>query len=169
VSIPHHHTTSNTTSNTVSRSTSEITSEITSAATRRPSRVRRLLVSTAIATLAIGTVGVGEVGVGVAAAQSPPDDTELSARFERACLRIPNLQLRTDALLAKIGGDADTRGSLLWLDARIADAEAQGRTQRADVLTNRRAVRAQSIPVLQQRQANLVELAELCASKGVEI
>lgn len=48
-----------------------------------------------------------------AAPSAAADD--LGPRLERACLRIPNLQIRTDNLLTRITGDADTIGSLLWL------------------------------------------------------
>jgi hypothetical protein len=130
---------------------------------RRVRLGRRLLASTAIATMAIASLGVG-----AADAQAPTGD-ELGPRLELACRRIPNLQLRTDALLAKIGGDVDTRGSLLWLDAKIADAQAKGRTNLVEVLTNRRAVRAQSVVVLQARQANLIELTAICTAKGVAV
>ncbi len=50
---------------------------------------------------------------------------ELPARYRRACLRIPNLQLRTETLIARLNGDASTLGSLLWLQAQIDDAKAK--------------------------------------------
>ena len=94
---------------------------------------------------------------------------EFPARYRRACLRIPNLQLRTDNLIARLNGDASTRGSLLWLQTQIDDAKAKGRTQLATVLDNRLAVRTQSLEVLAQRQERLTKLAELCRNHGVEV
>ncbi len=93
---------------------------------------------------------------------------EVSDRIERACLRIPNLTTRTENLIARISGDAATRGSLLWLDAKIAKAEELGRADVVTVLENRHAVREQSLPILEQRLATLGSLAERCAAAGVE-
>jgi hypothetical protein len=94
---------------------------------------------------------------------------DLPARLERACLRIPNLQLRTDNLITRLNGDASTRGSLLWLQAQIDDAKAKGRTQLATVLENRLAVRTQSLEVLAVRQERLTNLIERCRNHGVEV
>ena len=98
---------------------------------------------------------------------------ELPARFERACLRIPNLQTRTDNLLTRLNGDVNTRatvrGSLLWLQAQIDDATSKNRTQLATVLTNRLKVRTQSLKVLAVRQERLTKLADLCRSHGVDV
>jgi hypothetical protein len=94
---------------------------------------------------------------------------EIPARFERACLRIPNLQTRTDNVIARLNGDVGTRGSLLWLQAQIDDATSKGRTQLATVLTNRLKVRTQSLEVLTNRQERLIKLAELCRTHGVDV
>ena len=100
---------------------------------------------------------------------TPTDRTaEASERIERACLRIPNLTVRTENLIDRISGDAATRGSLLWLDDKIAKAEELGRTDVVTVLENRRAVREQTLPILEQRLATLGTLAERCATAGVE-
>jgi hypothetical protein len=88
---------------------------------------------------------------------------ELRPRIERACARIPNLQLRTDNLLTRLGSDATTIGSLAWLDQQIAQAQAAGRTQLVTVLQNRRNVRAASVDVLQKRKTELETLTTLCA------
>jgi hypothetical protein len=109
------------------------------------------------ATAALTVVAVP----GVAAAQGSSD---LAPRVERACARIPNLQLRTDNLLTRLQADATTVGSLAWLDGEIAKAQAAGRTQLVTVLQNRRAVRAADVGVLQKRKTELVRLAETCAT-----
>lgn len=95
-----------------------------------------------------------------------PATAEQNARLERACLRIPNLTIRTQNAIERINGGADTRGSLLWLDAAIARANEQDRTDLAEVLTNRRAVRAATVPVLEERLVNLASLAERCSEAG---
>ncbi len=103
------------------------------------------------------------------AATTETGTRELPARYRRACLRIPNLQLRTDNLIARLNGDASTPGSLLWLQAQIDDAKAKGRTHLATVLENRLAVRTQSLEVLAKRQQRLTKLAELCRNHGVDV
>jgi hypothetical protein len=119
----------------------------------------------------LATAGAVLIVPSAAQAATPTDTTvrELPARYQRACLRIPNLQLRTGNLITRLNGDATTRGSLLWLQAQIDDATAKGRTQLATVLENRLAVRTQTLKVLTQRQTRLEKLAELCRNHGVDV
>jgi hypothetical protein len=121
----------------------------------------RLLAASVVAGMAALTLGAGSAH---AQESTPADDAR--PRVERACARIPNLQTRVDNAIARINGDADTRGSLAWLDGRIQRANDNGRADLATALTNRRAVRVAALDVLELRSANLVELAALCASKG---
>ncbi len=126
-------------------------------------------------TLMVGAVvlsaGAALMAPSAAQAASTTTDTTraLPVRYERACLRIPNLQLRTDNLITRLNGDASVRGSLAWLQAQIDDAKAKGRTQLATVLENRLAVRTQSLEVLAQRQERLTKLAEMCRNHGVDV
>lgn len=115
----------------------------------------------AAAVLASTLLGAGTAD---AATGSP---SHVPPRIERACLRIPNLTTRTENVLARINGDADTRGSLLWLDERIADAEERGREGWVEFLTNRRAVREASIEVFELRLVTLTDLGERCEAAGV--
>ncbi len=134
-------------------------------------KVRAIGMAGAIATTTL-------LGAGVAGA-APADDivtddaveatSELPARVERACLRIPNLTIRTENVLERINGDADTVGSLLWLDRRIARAEDNGRAELVEFLENRRAVREASIDVFDERLVRLDELATRCTEAGVEL
>jgi hypothetical protein len=102
------------------------------------------------------------VTLAVPAASAHAVETELPPRAERVCARIPNLQLRTDNVVARLQGDASTRGSLAWLSVQLDQARAAGRTQLATVLENRLEVRTATLAVLIQRQAGLVELAARC-------
>ena len=117
--------------------------------------LRRTL-GTITATVALGVFALP----GVTSAQST---TDLGPRVERACARIPNLQVRTDNLLTRLQGDASTVGSLAWLDAEIAKAQAAGRTQLVTALQNRRNVRGANVAVLQKRKTELVTLSQKCA------
>lgn len=133
-------------------------------------KVRALGIAGAIAATTVLTAG--------AAGATPTEETaadessveaapEFAARVERACARVPNLTARTERVLERIGGDADTVGSLLWLDGRIAQAEARDRTELAAFLENRRAVREASVDVFELRLERLGELADRCAEAGV--
>lgn len=94
---------------------------------------------------------------------------DLPVRLERACLRIPNLEIRTQNLITRLNGDASVKGSLAWLQAQIDDAKSKNRTQLATVLENRLKVRTQTLEVLKVREQRLEKLADLCRSHGVDI
>jgi hypothetical protein len=137
---------------------------------------RRSLKSKIMIGAVIVTAGAGLVVPAAASAANtttaPPSSTtarELPARLQRACLRIPNLQIRTTNLITRLNADASTRGSLLWLQAQIDDATAKGRTQLATVLQNRLKVRTQTLTVLTNRQERLTKLVELCRNHGVDV
>ena len=116
------------------------------------------------------TAGTAFVVPSSAQAATPSSTVgELPARLKRACLRIPNLQLRIGNFITRLEGDASTRGSLLWLQAQIDDAKAKGRTQLATVLENRLAVRTQTLRVLTMRQERLTNLIERCRNHGVDV
>lgn len=103
---------------------------------------------------------------GVAHAETtttPANTSSLGPRIERACARIPNLQIRTDNLLERLNGSSTTVGSLAWLQDKIDEAQAAGRTQLVTVLQNRQKVRTATVPVLEKRKAELVRLADKCA------
>ena len=122
-----------------------------------------------LAALTVPTVAsASEAAASNAAATSTATaDDEIGARLERACLRIPNLTIRTTNLIERINGDAETRGSLLWLQSQIDRAEAQGREQLVTVLENRLEVRAATLPVLEVRLESLRKLSVRCNELGV--
>lgn len=105
----------------------------------------------------------------VPATASAATTGELPARYARACLRIPNLQIRTTNFITRLNGDASTLGSLAWLQAQVDDATAKNRAQLATVLQNRLAVRTQTLEVLKQRQERLTSLADKCRAHGVDL
>lgn len=145
--------------------------------TRTPRPTSRRRTATAVAACVFGVLAVPSVvGAAPVAATAPAApqatvtvDDEIGIRLNRACLRIPNLQIRTDNLLTRIEGDAETRGSLLWLEVQIERARTAGWDQLATVLENRLEVRRATVPVLRQRQEILVRLAEWCVELGVDL
>jgi hypothetical protein len=127
------------------------------------------LAAAAILVVPSSAQAAAPAAAAVSATASAPAQDDLPVRFERACLRIPNLEIRTTNLITRLNGDAATRGSLAWLQAQIDDARAKGRTQLVTVLENRLAVRTQSLAVLAQRQTELADLKAVCIERGVEL
>ena len=127
---------------------------------------RTTLKSTILLSAVVVTAGVALV---VPTAAHAAGTGELPARYQRACLRIPNLQLRTTNVITRLNGDAATKGSLAWLQTQIDDATTKGRTQLVTVLENRLAVRTQTLEVMTQRQQRLTKLADLCRNHGVDV
>jgi hypothetical protein len=131
------------------------------------------IVATAGATFVVPSVASAATTTTPSTPSTPATSTdtpkELPARYQRACLRIPNLQIRINNFIDRLNGDASTRGSLLWLQAQIDNAKSKGRTQLATVLENRLKVRQQTLVVLNQRQERLTKLLELCRNHGVDV
>lgn len=124
---------------------------------------RRILTTAALA------VTLGGALVLPAAGSVSASTGDLGPRLERACLRLPNIEERTANVIARLEGDASVRGSLLWLQVQIDKANERGRTDLAEVLTNRLAVREQTLDVMKQRQEELPALIEFCISRGVPL
>jgi len=128
------------------------------------------IVATAGATFVVPSVASAATTTTPSTPAAPADTPkELPARYQRACLRIPNLQIRITNFIDRLNGDATTRGSLLWLQAQIDNAKSKGRTQLATVLENRLKVRQQTLVVLNKRQERLTKLLELCRNHGVDV
>jgi len=128
------------------------------------------IVVTAGATFVVPSVASAATTTTPSTPAAPADTPkELPARYQRACLRIPNLQIRITNFIDRLNGDASTRGSLLWLQAQIDNAKSKGRTQLATVLENRLKVRQQTLVVLNKRQERLTKLLELCRNHGVDV
>jgi hypothetical protein len=118
------------------------------------------------ATLVTGVAAL-TFGATAVHAQGATEGTGVTeARIDRACARIPNIQARLDNAVERITGEADVRGSLRWLDARIEAATEAGRTELATALTNRREVREATLDVIELRRANLEEFAALCDDRS---
>jgi len=131
------------------------------------------IVATAGATFVVPSVASAATTSTPSTPSTPATSTdtpkELPARYQRACLRIPNLQIRINNFIDRLNGDASTRGSLLWLQAQIDNAKSKGRSQLATVLEHRLKVRQQTLVVLNKRQERLAKLLELCRNHGVDV
>ncbi|HLF59929.1 MAG TPA: hypothetical protein VI980_01960 [Acidimicrobiia bacterium] len=95
-----------------------------------------------------------------------PDPERREQRLDMACARVPNLTTRVENVLARINGDAETRGSIAWLETKAEQARENGREQLAEFIENRIAVRTERIDVLEIRLDNLAEAAVFCQSRA---
>jgi hypothetical protein len=80
-----------------------------------------------------------------------PSGGVLEQRVTKFCNRVPTLIQRADKAQTRISGDADTKGSLAWLKARQAKAEANGNKRvvnRLDRVIDRRTERLAKLPEL---------------------
>ncbi len=80
----------------------------------------------------------------VASATPAPDPITISSeQVRRLCEeRVPRLLESAGRLTERIQGDAETLGSVAWLQARAQQAAADGRTARAELLSERAERRA---------------------------
>lgn len=129
---------------------------------------RRLVRRTAAASAAL-VASLTLALPGVAGATTSQTGEELGPRLERACLRIPNLEIWTTEVLDRLDGDETVKGSLAWVQTKIDEADEQGRVQLVTVLENRLEVRTASVEVLETRLDELAEARQLCADNGVEL
>ena len=125
--------------------------------------IKRIVISMGLAALMV-------LGAAPAMAATPasPDTLAPEQRQERldlACARVPNLTARVESVLARIRGDADTVGSIAWLENRAEEARASGRDGLAELIENRIAVRTERIDVLVIRLDNLAEAAAACDAR----
>lgn len=121
-------------------------------------RVAVLVVAVGLSVSATGTVHAGD-----------GDDGPLRDRLRVACLRIPNISNRVSTVITHLTAGADVRGSIAWVEARLAEAEANGRPRAAEDLRNRLAILQARLTLVQDRQSRLAALAERCRSLGVEV
>jgi hypothetical protein len=101
----------------------------------------------------------------VPAMAATTDPGQRQQRFDRACARVPNLTNRVEHMLARIKGDADTIGSIAWLETKADAAREHGREELAESIENRIAVRTERIDVLEIRLDNLADAAAACEAR----
>jgi len=139
---------------------------------RSPTRTLRLTLAgltLAGLSLTVPTVaGAAPTGPAAPTAPAAPGE-DAGPRAERACLRIPNIEIRLTERKARLDGDATVRGSLAWLQSKVDAAKAADRDQLATVLENRLAVRTKTREILDDRTELVADLRSRCESWGVEI
>jgi hypothetical protein len=106
----------------------------------------------------LALTGAHMAGASTAASTSAsitlPSGGVLEQRVTTFCNRVPTLIQRVDKARTRISGDADTKGSLAWLKARQAKAEANGNKRvvnRLDRVIERRTERLAKLPELKTK------------------
>jgi hypothetical protein len=118
-----------------------------------------------LATLAV-TAGLLLTGAGTAAADSGSDPTTAPRSQTALCThRIPAVLDRIERLTDRINGDAQTRGSTAWLQAKSEQARSAGFTALADLLDSRVQARPERLDELDALKGDVQGvLATDCAS-----
>jgi hypothetical protein len=93
------------------------------------------------------------------------------AKVKARCDKAPAAQARIAALVGRIDGGSDVKGSILWLHARAADARAAGRdaaATRFDLRAERRTEREKRLTATAARLTRLQDTicAPLAAQSG---
>jgi hypothetical protein len=111
-----------------------------------------------------GTLAVtGLAATGATAAETGDGAGEPRHRLVTACARVPHAVERTERLQARLAGDAETRGSLAFLEDRIARATQAGHDDVATVLTARLEFRRELAGILPSRLEYLAVASDVCA------
>jgi hypothetical protein len=144
----------------------ETSTETSTLATSPKRRFGKIVTATAVAGLAVVSLGAGAAH---AQGTSGTAGDAGKARLEKACQQVPDRIARVEKAEARIKGDVNTRGSLAWLDARIAKATSNNHPDLAEVLTNVKSTRTLLIPVLDQRLVTLKDIQAKCQAHGVNV
>lgn len=101
------------------------------------------------------------------AASTVTDVTALKAgddvNWSKVCARVPVALQRVQSVQTRFAADANTKGSIAYLEARIERLKAAGKTDAVTLLTNRLAVRKQLDATLPARIKQLQDAQVLCA------
>jgi hypothetical protein len=121
-----------------------------------------------------GCLVVGSAGVAMATDGSPSPSSPASPsakptsdaqRATRLCGREPKVAARVEKRLTRLTGDASTRGSVAWLQARATKVRARD-PQLAAIIDDRVKIRQSLIPTLKLRQDELGKVVTWCAAHG---
>jgi hypothetical protein len=120
-------------------------------------------ISGAVAAVLVG--GGIAAGTGVALADTGSTTTPAASTDKVCTERIPKALKRIDTLTARINGDASTRGSTAWLQAREEQARTAGHAALADLIQERIDDRPQKAQRLAALKSQLQDVqAKDCAS-----
>jgi hypothetical protein len=125
---------------------------------------------TAAAVVSLAVVPV--LGASIAEADTTPNSSAPSVsstatpRLAQSCGRIPRRIQRLERVQARFHADANTKGSIAFLSARIDKARADGKADLARLLSDRLAVRKDIDSQLPDILARLQDAQQVCASSS---
>ncbi|MCZ4103340.1 hypothetical protein G3I60_26300 [Streptomyces sp. SID13666] len=117
---------------------------------------------TAIAACAAVAALLGAAGSAAAAPSAPPTGDGAKA----VCKRAPKADARIDKALARLNGNAATKGSVARLTQRVANAKSAGHSEIETYLNDRLTFRKSLVPTLQQRQKDLKSVLVWCQANN---
>ncbi len=77
-----------------------------------------------------------------------------------ACDKLKKADQKRQAVAARLSGDANTRGSIAWLNAKAATATAAGDTNLAKLYTDKAALRTQLLQPMKTVEADLAAVIQ---------
>ncbi|MCW2885969.1 MAG: hypothetical protein QOE54_1515 [Streptosporangiaceae bacterium] len=98
-------------------------------------------------------------------APGPQAKPDLTKRAARLCKRVPKVEQRVTRLTARFSGDPNTRGSVLWLQAK-ADKVRPKDAALADIIDGRAKIRQSRLATLKLRADQLPKVAAWCKAHG---
>lgn len=117
--------------------------------------MKRWIGGTVAAVLVAGGIAAG---TGVALADTGSTATPAPKADKVCTVRIPKALQRIDTLVAKINGDASTKGSTAWLQAKEQQARSSGHTALADLIQDRITDRPQRLQQLSTLKSQLQDV-----------
>ena len=129
----------------------------------------------AVAVLSAGPASAGTVSAAVSSSAVSSSSVALTAAvtdahkdavFDKVCARVPVALARVQKVQTRFAADASTKGSIAYLEARIAKAQADGKTDVVRLLTDRLTMRKDLAGILPDRLKQLQDSQEVCAAHG---
>jgi hypothetical protein len=119
------------------------------------------LAATAVLTVTAPSAFADSTPSPAAAAKAPTGDGAKSI-----CKREPKAEKRIERALNRLGGGADTLGSVARMQQREDNAKKEGHTAIATYLDHKLTYRKGLVTTLQQRQKDLKDVASWCAANN---
>ncbi|WP_369360666.1 hypothetical protein [Streptomyces sp. cg2] len=131
---------------------------------------RKRMLSAVLAGLALaGTVAAGAPSYAADSA-APASTATAHAKGPKGdgakalCRRVPKLEKRIEKRITRMTGDVGTRGSIKYLEQRIANAKKADHQAIATFLGDRLTTRKTLLPLLKQKQTDLKAVATWCST-----
>ncbi len=125
-------------------------------------RRRRRLAAAVLAATAVLTVTAPGAFADSAASSAATAKAPAGDGAKGVCKREPKTAKRVERALGRLGGGAETGGSVVRLQRRVDDAKREGHAAIATYLDHRLADRKGLVTTLQQRQKDLKNVASWC-------